>query len=71
MTTSATQMNTILIENCRFTQNERLSKRRQNCCQNDNFLVVTEKVVKVISICNQNVVLMTTQIWYQLLIEQL
>ena len=48
-----------------YTQNERLSKRRQKSCQGDNFMVVTEKVVKVVSIYNQNVVIMTTQIWYQ------
>ena len=28
-------------------------------------MVVTEKVVKVVSIYNQNFVIMTTQIWYQ------
>ena len=28
-------------------------------------MVVTEKVVKVVSMYNQNVVIMTTQIWYQ------
>ncbi len=48
-----------------YTQNERLSKRRQKRCQSDNFMVVTKKVVKVVSIYNQNVVIMTTQIWYQ------
>ncbi len=39
------------------TQNERLPKRRQKRCQSDNFMVVTKKVVKVVSIYNQNVVI--------------
>ena len=36
----------------------------KNVVKNDNFMVVTKKVVKVVSIYNQNVVIMMTQIWY-------
>ncbi len=44
------------------TQNARLSKSLQMCCHQDNFMVVNQKVVKVVSIDNQKVLTMTTQI---------
>ncbi len=33
------------------------------CCQQDNFMVLNQKVVKVVSIDNQKVLIMTTLIW--------
>ena len=48
-----------------YTQNETLSKSCQRCWQSDTFMVVTQKVVKVVSLYNQNVVVMTTKIRYQ------
>ena len=37
------------------------------CCRQDNFMVVNQKVVKVISIDNQKVFIMTTQILGQVI----
>ena len=42
-----------------ITQNVRLSKSLQMCCHQDNFMVVIQKVVKVVSNDNQNVLTMT------------
>ncbi len=44
-----------------LTQIGRLSESLQMCCQQDNFMVVNQKVVKVVSIDNQKVLITTTQ----------
>ena len=49
------------------TQNARLSKSLQMCCHQDIFMVVIQKVVKVVSIDNQKVLTMTTQILCQVI----
>ena len=49
----------------RPTQNARLSDSRQKRCQSDNFMVVKRKVVKVVTVDNQKVAILTTKIWYQ------